>query len=249
MPPTKYGGPLNSTMGLVLHVNDGNGDPYNWWMNPAAPTASSHFQCMKDGTLIQYVGTDTVAYAQVAGNANWHSCETEGYPTEALSQAQVDKITKLYSWGIASLGWKAQVTNDINTPGFGIHSMGGQAWGGHACPGDLRANQRQTILDGATKQGDSVLTVMPLLTSGDATHGYYVGIARHALSSAGWWIDVNNNYDANLVNVIKQLQQAAINQRLPGLPGNFAVDGSIGEQTWPLVLRVGYGAKLVVPGH
>jgi hypothetical protein len=145
---TFTGGPLNASRGLVLHVNAGNGDPFNWWTNPAAPTASSHFQVMKDGTLIQYVRCDLVAYAQIAGNGSWHSVETEGFPTEPLTDAQVAKLGSLYAWGHANCGWAMQLTDDPNGAGFGWHGMGGAAWGGHyGCPGDLRKAQRQHILD------------------------------------------------------------------------------------------------------
>jgi hypothetical protein len=145
---TFTGGPLTNSRGLVLHVNAGNGDPYNWWTNPAAPTASSHFQVMKDGTLIQYVRCDLIAYAQIAGNGSWHSVETEGFPTEPLTDAQVSKLGALYAWGHANLGWALQLTDDPNGSGFGWHGMGGAAWGGHyGCPGDLRKAQRQQILD------------------------------------------------------------------------------------------------------
>jgi peptidoglycan hydrolase-like protein with peptidoglycan-binding domain len=147
MPWNKHGGDLPSSRGLVLHVNAGNGDPYNWWMNPAAPTASSHFQVMKNGTLIQYVPTNLVSYAQVNGNYSWHSVETEGYPNEAFTEAQLNSLGRLYAWGHANCGWAMQATDDVNGYGFGVHYMGGAGWGGHTCPGPgPRAGQRGDIL-------------------------------------------------------------------------------------------------------
>lgn len=151
MPAGKHGGTLPGSRGLVLHVNDGNGDPYNWWMNPAAPTASSHFQVMKDGTIIQYVRCDTVAYAQVYGNYSWHSVETEGMAEEPFNEAQLNSLARLYAWGHANCGWALAQTDDVNGSGFGVHYMGGAAWGGHTCPdrtpgGGPRSRQRAEIL-------------------------------------------------------------------------------------------------------
>src|SRR6185312_1247878 len=143
LPDRLTGGPMYTTQGLVLHVNAGNGDPAGWWEQPTTPTASSHFQLMKSGELIQYVGLDTVAWCQVAGSVGWHSIETEGFPDEPLTDAAVAKLAKLYAWGARACGWEMQLTDDPNGQGFGWHGMGGYAWGGHfGCPGDARKAQR-----------------------------------------------------------------------------------------------------------
>lgn len=187
MPPDHTGGPMGSTRGLVLHVNEGNGDPYNYWMDPSTPTASSHFQCMKDGTLIQYVATDVVAWCQVAGSTTWHSVETEGFASEPLTDAQVQKLAKLYAWGNIALGWPMRAANTPLESGFGLHSMGGIAWGGHACPGDSRAAQRQQILTLAANHtpGDEV-SVCPEITASDHTHAKALAEWKHLLEVCGF---------------------------------------------------------------
>jgi len=39
------------------------------------------------------------------------------------------------------------VSNDVNTKGYGIHSMGGVPWGNHpSCPGGVREAQRAAII-------------------------------------------------------------------------------------------------------
>jgi hypothetical protein len=147
LPPANIGGPMTESRGLVLHVNAGNGDPYGWWTQPTTPTASSHFQLMKSGQLIQYVRLDTVAWCQVAGSSMWHSIETEGFPDEPLTDAAVSKLAALYAWGHNACGWPLQLADTPGDVGFGWHGMGGEGWGGHfGCPGDARKAQRVQIL-------------------------------------------------------------------------------------------------------
>jgi hypothetical protein len=143
-----FGGALTAVRGVVFHVNAGNGDPYNWWTNPSNPhVASAHLQIMKTGQLKQYVRLDRVAWAEVAGNGEWHSVETEGFPTEPLTAAQFDTFARLLAWGHASAwAWPLQVCDDPAGRGLGTHQMGGAAWGGHACPGPIRAGQRPALL-------------------------------------------------------------------------------------------------------
>jgi hypothetical protein len=131
LPPANIGGPMTSSRGLVLHVNAGNGDPYGWWTQPTTPTASSHFQLMKSGQLIQYVRLDTVAWCQVAGSSMWHSIETEGFPDEPLTDSAVSKLAALYAWGHNACGWPLQLADTPGDVGFGWHGMGGEGWGGH----------------------------------------------------------------------------------------------------------------------
>lgn len=143
---TYMGGPLTASRGVVFHVNAGNGDPRNWWTNPTNPSvASAHLQIMKSGELRQYVPLDRVAWAEVAGNGSWHSVETEGFPGEPLTPAQFETFAHLLAWGHGACGWPLQVTDDPNGAGLGTHEMGGAAWGGHACPGPVRAAQRPAL--------------------------------------------------------------------------------------------------------
>jgi hypothetical protein len=52
----------------------------------------------------------------------------------------------LYRWGLQVHGWPYQLANRPGERGFGVHYMGGAAWGGHPCPEALRAAQRPRIL-------------------------------------------------------------------------------------------------------
>ena len=137
--------------GLVLHVQAGNGDLTGWFGNPEA-SASSHWQVLKDGTIIQFLDPENhQSWAQAGGNATWHSLETEGYPGEPLTPAQVSGVAAVYRWGMDRFDWPAAIANFTNSRGLGWHGMGGAAWGGHTgCPGNLRRAQREQIIQAAT---------------------------------------------------------------------------------------------------
>jgi hypothetical protein len=224
LPQRNIGGPMTSTQGLVLHVNAGNGDPYGWWTQPTTPIASSHFQLMKDGTLIQYVPLDTVAWCQVAGSTMWHSIETEGFPDEPLTDAAVAKLGQLYAWGHVNCGWPLQLADDPNGVGFGWHGMGGEAWGGHfGCPGDARKAQRSQILRLA-QQGDDPFMAMPTV---DSTHTLLmthpdVRTVQGLLAARGGWIAPLQTDRDVLTTVVKWFQAAA----------GLKADGIVGAATW-----------------
>ena len=146
-PVAKHGGRMGAHIGLVLHVQAGNGGLSGWFNNPNAPPASSTWWVSKTGTLEQYVDADLCAWAQGAGNGEYNSVETEGYPDEPLTSAAENMLARLYAWGVTVYRWPLVTSETPGTPGFGWHGMGGQAWGGHTgCPGDLRKNRRPAIL-------------------------------------------------------------------------------------------------------
>lgn len=146
-------GARTAQLGLILHVQAGNGELSGWFSNPSAQ-ASSTFWVGKDGTVVQYMeaGTDK-SWAQAGGNALYDSVETEGQPTEKLTDAQVAALANLVRWEHDTYGMPYTVISTPGARGFGWHGMGGAAWGGHTgCPGDLRRAQMPQIL--ALAQGD-----------------------------------------------------------------------------------------------
>jgi hypothetical protein len=147
IPNKSVGGMSRPLQGLVLHVIVGTLEAADSIFKNPSRDASAHFGVGKDGRLWQWVDTNDKAWAQMAGNPHWISVETEGQPTEKLTEAQMDTLAKLYGWLEETENIPLQIANDVNARGFGIHSMGGAAWGRHACPGVLRADQRQEILD------------------------------------------------------------------------------------------------------
>jgi hypothetical protein len=149
---------VQPTRGLIAHVQVGDGSLYSWFDN-AASQVSSHLWLSKTGDFEQYVPFDRRAWAQAAGNPYWISCECEGFTTEDYTPVQVTRLAELFRWGMQEFGWKGEVTDSPNGYGLGTHRMGGAAWGGHDCPGDIRANRRRDILSMAL--GNNVLTADP----------------------------------------------------------------------------------------
>ena len=145
-PVPSNSGPMSAHLGLVLHVQVGNGSCYGEFSNPANQ-ASSTWWIAKDGTFEQYVDSDNAAWTEAAGNFTWDSVETEGVPSDPLTPQQVLTLARIYAWGARQYGWPLQLSEDPGTRGLGWHGMGGAAWGGHTgCPGDLRKAQRAQAL-------------------------------------------------------------------------------------------------------
>lgn len=133
--------------GLVLHVMEGTlAGTDSWFHNPAAQ-ASAHFGVGIDGKLVQWVDTDDKAWAEMAGNADWYSVETEGHHTDPLTNAQITTLARLLAWLANRDNFPVQVTDDINGRGLITHGDGGAGWGGHLdCPGPARSAQRADIV-------------------------------------------------------------------------------------------------------
>lgn len=148
-PVRSHGGAMSTHLGLILHVTTNWSDPGPFFANPANQ-ASSNWWVRRDGMLEEYVDADLRAWAQAEGNATYDSVETDGTPDVPLSPAQVETLAHLYAWGHQTYGWPFRLAERPGDAGLGWHGMGGSAWGGHPfCPGDLRRNQRQQILDRA----------------------------------------------------------------------------------------------------
>ena len=144
-----HGGPMRSHLGLVLHVQEGNGSLQGWFDNPSSGV-SAHFWCAKDGTIEQYLSTDVTAWAEAAGNPDYISVETEGFVAEALTPNQIVKVAALLNWcgwmyGVPAVGPVAHGARGF-TPHCNPDGSIDPAWGGHSCPGAVRLGQMPTIL-------------------------------------------------------------------------------------------------------
>ncbi|GLF99539.1 peptidoglycan recognition protein family protein [Streptomyces yaizuensis] len=132
--------------GLVLHVQEGEGSLFERFSNPAT-RSSAHFWVSQAGEIEQYVSVHDRAWTQSEGNAEWVSVETSGFFGKPLTTAQVEAVARVYAWGAREHGWPLEVTDSPKGRGLGTHSMGEGAWGGHACPGAIRAGQRGAVMD------------------------------------------------------------------------------------------------------
>lgn len=189
-PVPSHSGPMTAHRGLVLHVQVGTSSCYPWFAIPANQ-ASSTWWVGRDGTLEQYVDADMAAWAEAAGNSQWDSVETEGEPTDPLSDAQVATLARLYAWGHGIYAWPYQTTDDTAGTGFGWHGMGGAAWGGHTgCPGDLRKAQRTRILTLAQTPSTDQENLMAFGPSGNRVDLCFVaagGAIMHRWGSPDTW--------------------------------------------------------------
>lgn len=139
-------------LGVILHVVVGNGSPYATFANaPAGSRRFSHFWISKNGVVEQYAETSRKSWAQAAGNGTYWSVETEGFPSEPLTAAQITAFGRLAAW----LGVAPQIASTPGQRGIGTHYMGGAAWGGHTCPDPVagagpRSRQRGAIIAAMT---------------------------------------------------------------------------------------------------
>lgn len=190
-----------STLGLVLHVQAGNGGLSGWFNNPRAQ-ASSTWWAGKAGRREQYGNPDTDKFwAQSAGNSTYHSIETEGFPNEPLTPAQIESVAVAFAWGHKRYGWPLQLAEKPGQGGLIYHGAGGAAWGGHTgCPGAIRKAQRAQILARAkqiagaaptpTPDGDDMPTPQDLL---NAPLGVNPGNQKQKVT-VGYSLEIARNY-------------------------------------------------------
>lgn len=140
-------------LGWVLHVTAGNGDVFNMFnQNTPGSRKFSTLWVGKNGAIRMYGSLSRESWAQVDGNSQYWSVETEGFPNEPLTGHQINSLARIHAGLELAAGQDySHIANAPGQRGIGIHSMGGAAWGGHACPGDIRAGQRSEILHRARR--------------------------------------------------------------------------------------------------
>jgi hypothetical protein len=199
--PTHNGSPGGSgaMMGAVVHTQVGNNPGTVAWFNNPASEASAFFCIAQDGQIVQMgpIGFDWAAWTQGAGNSSWYGCEfaDDEHPANPLTDAQITAGAQLLELLSRFAGFPLQVTDSVDTPGLGIHSMGGVAWGNHPdCPGSVRAGQRSEIVALARDIRDGKPADPPKPPEPDPVHvaemeGVVVvlpgGTSRKVLSSDG----------------------------------------------------------------
>lgn len=201
-------GNAGPTLGVIVHVTtDDAGSPAHYFSDPNHQASSMWFigngqGGAADGGIEQYGDPDTQhAWAQAAGNWDYHSIEFEGRVDEPMTPAQIISGGHILAEGHIRYGWPLVIADAPGQPGLGVHNMGGAAWGGHTCPGPgPRQAQRADII--AAAQAELVgapaiplvppVPLAPPMTGDNAMQGYLYrrasdglivfiagGVARH----------------------------------------------------------------------
>ena len=125
---------------------------YEYWRD--STNLESHFGLGYDGSLGQFIGTETRADANAA--ANRRADGTGAVSLESASNlqasdpwtaAQVESLIKLGVWLHEKHGIPLQICRSADDDGFGYHRLH-SAWNpdGHSCPGDARVAQFKTVV-------------------------------------------------------------------------------------------------------
>lgn len=140
-------------MGVVMHTMEGNLPGTITVFNDPGFQASAHFGIDQNGHIHQFGPVDGwMAWAEAGGNPNWYSIEHAdgGDPDNPLTDAQLTASAQVVE-ALAAFGvFPLQVSDSPAREGYGVHFMGGAAWGGHSCPDapprHVRSAQRAEIL-------------------------------------------------------------------------------------------------------
>jgi hypothetical protein len=153
--------------GLVIHIAEAPqlSSIYNWFNNPnqtvntsSGPKrvqASAHFAIGLDGTIWQFVDTDHMAYAQMAGNSDYFSVEHVGFAGNELTEGQINALAWLFRFLSDIYNITIDLANQPGQSGLGYHSMGA-GWGHPNCPGQKIIAQRQRVVDLAYQMGQNM---------------------------------------------------------------------------------------------
>lgn len=142
-------GPFQTFLGVILHVNvsgpGSNGTSVDYFRNNPGQVCPN-FQVYKDGSIVQFLPLNWQPWCQIDGNFNYAAIETGGDPDEALTDLQLASCARIVKAYHDELGMSYAIADQPGQKGIGTHQMGGLSWGGHACPGIIRAAQRKDIL-------------------------------------------------------------------------------------------------------
>ncbi|MFC8447691.1 N-acetylmuramoyl-L-alanine amidase [Kitasatospora sp. NPDC057223] len=153
--PESDGQPAIVPTQLILHSIAAPWTPrrmYEYWRD--STNLESHFGLGFDGSLGQYIGTQTRADANMHANLRPDgtgaiSCESASnlQHTDPWTDAQVETLIRLGVWVHQQHGIPLRICRTWNDPGFGVHRLFPE-WsdGGTACPGDARVRQFHEVV-------------------------------------------------------------------------------------------------------
>jgi hypothetical protein len=125
---------------------------YEYWRD--GTNLESHFGLGYDGSLGQYIGTETRADANAAANRRADGTGAVSLESASNLQAsdpwtaeQVEALIKLGVWLHERHGIPLRICRTADDPGFGYHRLH-SAWNpsAHSCPGDARVTQFKTVV-------------------------------------------------------------------------------------------------------
>ncbi|MGW2102787.1 hypothetical protein ACWCPX_34885 [Streptomyces olivaceoviridis] len=164
---------------------------YEYWRD--STNLESHFGLGYDGSLGQFIGTQTRADANAAANRRPDGTGAISLESASNLEAsdpwtaeQVETLIQLGVWVHQEHGIPLRLCRSADDPGFGYHRMF-REWNpdGHSCPGDARATQfKEVVLPGIIAR----VTGQTPQTGGDDMPEYVnLGIAKAYQLAPGVW--------------------------------------------------------------
>lgn len=144
-------GVTGAIQGVLMHTMVGFLGPTIDLFNNPARQASAHFGIGTNGRIHQFgpIGKGWEAWHAEAANLTWYGIEhaDAGDQHRPLNKVQVRASAQVVEALSRFAGFPLQVTDSVTGRGYGVHVMGGAAWGDHTCPGPgPRAGQRTDII-------------------------------------------------------------------------------------------------------
>ncbi|MFF5655186.1 N-acetylmuramoyl-L-alanine amidase [[Kitasatospora] papulosa] len=164
---------------------------FEFWRD--STNLESHFGLGYDGSLMQYIGTETRADANAA--ANRRADGTGAISLESASNlqasdpwtaAQVEKLIQVGVWAHQQHAIPLRLCRSADDPGFGHHRMF-SAWNpnAHSCPGDARVKQfRDVVFPGIVARANG--QIQPP-TEDDMPDYVNLGLAKPFTLKPGIW--------------------------------------------------------------
>jgi hypothetical protein len=161
---------------------------YEYWRD--STNLESHFGLGYDGSLGQFIGTETRADANAA--ANRRADGTGAVSLESASNlqasdlwtaAQVEALIQLGVWLHEKHGIPLRICRSASDPGFGYHRLF-DAWNpsAHSCPGDARVKQfKEVVFPGIVARATGKTT--------DPEEDPMAGITKQDIFDAVWKTD------------------------------------------------------------
>ncbi|MFE3032904.1 N-acetylmuramoyl-L-alanine amidase [Streptomyces canus] len=218
---------------------------YEYWRD--STNLESHFGLGYDGSLGQFIGTQTRADANAAANRRADGTGAVSLESASNLQAsdpwtakQVETLIRVGVWLHQEHGIPLRLCRSADDPGYGYHRMF-SAWNpnAHTCPGDARVTQfREVVFPGIVARANG--QTQPPKEDDDMPEYVNLGIAKpFTLQSDGWdsieftteWNDTAGDHAANGSVFVRGAARFAgsVSLTLQGLPVGDVVQVRMSE--------------------